>query len=78
MEKPNNLMKFSEFEERVGQTIYTSATPGDYEREHSEQVVEQVIRPTGLVDPEVVVRPIVSKGIFDILGNKKTVLNTVL
>ncbi len=62
--KDNRPLKFSEFEERVGQTIYTSATPGDYEREHSEQVVEQVIRPTGLVDPVIEVRPIVQKGNF--------------
>ncbi len=60
--KDNRPLKFHEFEERVGQTIYTSATPGDYEREHSEQVVEQVIRPTGLIDPEVEVRPIIEKG----------------
>ncbi|HEY0220847.1 MAG TPA: excinuclease ABC subunit UvrB [Candidatus Paceibacterota bacterium] len=57
--KDNRPLKFGEFEERVGQTIYTSATPGDYEREHSEQIVEQVIRPTGLIDPVVEVRPIV-------------------
>ena len=58
----NRPLKFSEFEERVGQVIYTSATPSDYEAEHSEQTVEQVIRPTGLIDPEISVRPIVSKG----------------
>lgn len=60
--KDNRPLKFGEFEDRVGQTIYTSATPGDYEREHSEQVVEQVIRPTGLIDPVVEVRPIVESG----------------
>ncbi len=58
--KDNRPLKFAEFEARVGQTIYTSATPSDYEREHSEQIVEQVIRPTGLIDPVVEVRPIVS------------------
>ncbi|MSU45204.1 MAG: excinuclease ABC subunit UvrB [Candidatus Zambryskibacteria bacterium] len=58
--KDNRPLKFNEFEERVGQTIYTSATPGDYEKKHSEQIIEQVIRPTGLIDPLVEVRPIIS------------------
>ena len=62
--KDNRPLKFAEFEERIGQVIYTTATPGEYEREHSEQVVEQVIRPTGLIDPEVTVRPVVEKGAF--------------
>lgn len=56
----NRPLNFSEFEERVGQTIYTSATPGTYEIERSGEPVSQVIRPTGLVDPQIVVRPIVS------------------
>ncbi len=60
--KDNRPLTFSEFEKRVGQTIYTSATPGQYEKEHSEQIVEQIIRPTGLIDPVVEVRPIVEKG----------------
>lgn len=60
--KDNRPLTFKEFEERVGQVIYTSATPSHYEGEHSEQVVEQVIRPTGLIDPVVEVRPIVEKG----------------
>ena len=54
----NRPLKFKEFEQHMGFTIYTSATPGPYEMEHAEQVVEQIIRPTGLVDPEVEVRPI--------------------
>ena len=54
----NRPLKFKEFEQHMGYTIYTSATPGPYEMEHAEQVVEQIIRPTGLVDPEVEVRPI--------------------
>ncbi len=58
----NRPLTFEEYEERVGETIYTSATPGNYEREHSTQVVEQIIRPTGLLDPEIEVRPIVSAG----------------
>jgi len=53
----NRPLTFAEFEERARQTIFVSATPADYERAHSTQVVEQVIRPTGLVDPELVVRP---------------------
>ncbi len=54
----NRPLKFEEFEQRVGQTIYTSATPGPYENEHAQQVVEQIIRPTGIVDPQIDVRPI--------------------
>ena len=53
----NRPLTFAEFEERVGQTVYLSATPGDYELGRSDGVVEQIIRPTGLVDPEVVVKP---------------------
>jgi excinuclease ABC subunit B len=56
--KDNRPLKFPEFLERVGPMIFTSATPSDYEREKSQQIVEQVIRPTGLVDPEVEIRPI--------------------
>jgi len=53
----NRPLKFPEFENRIGQIIYTSATPGSYELKKSGQVVEQIIRPTGLVDPAIVVRP---------------------
>ncbi|HEY4526816.1 MAG TPA: excinuclease ABC subunit UvrB [Candidatus Paceibacterota bacterium] len=56
----NRPLTFDEFEERVGQRIYTSATPGKYELEKSGAPVQQVIRPTGLIDPEIIVRPIVS------------------
>jgi excinuclease ABC subunit B len=56
----NRPLKFYEFEERVGQVVYTSATPGNYEKEKSEQIVEQVIRPTGLVDPELTIKPVIS------------------
>ena len=59
----NRPLTFDEFEEVMGQTIYTSATPGPYEMAHAEHVAEQIIRPTGLVDPEVEVRPI--KGQID-------------
>jgi excinuclease ABC subunit B len=61
--KDNRPLKYDEFEKRIGQVIYTSATPSDKEREESEQIVEQIIRPTGLVDPEIIVRPVsASKG----------------
>lgn len=53
----NRPLRFEEFEQKTGQVIYVSATPGAYELEHSSQVVEQLIRPTGLIDPEVEVRP---------------------
>jgi len=54
----NRPLRFEEFEQRVHQRIYVSATPGDYERERAGQIVEQVIRPTGLLDPRVEVRPV--------------------
>ena len=63
----NRPLKFEEFEEVMGHTIYTSATPSKYEMEHAEQVVEQIIRPTGLVDPEVDVRPVKGQ-IDDLIG----------
>lgn len=53
----NRPLKFNEFENRIGQTIYVSATPGEFEHEKSEQIVEQIIRPTGLIDPEIIFRP---------------------
>jgi len=66
----NRPLKFDEFEEVMGHTIYTSATPGPYEMGKAEQVVEQIIRPTGLVDPEVEVRP--TKGqVDDLIGEIK-------
>jgi len=59
----NRPLRFDEFIERVGQTVFLSATPSAYEREHSSQIVEQVVRPTGLIDPEVIVKP--TKGQID-------------
>lgn len=53
----NRPLKWEEFQERIGQTVYLSATPGSYEMERSDGVVEQIIRPTGLVDPKIVVKP---------------------
>ena len=62
--RDNRPLRFEEFEERIGQVIYTTATPGTYEREHSEQIVEQIIRPTGLIDPELTVRGVVESGSY--------------
>jgi len=55
----NRPLKFDEFLARIGQTIFTSATPGEWELSHSKNVVEQIIRPTGLVDPQIEVRPVI-------------------
>ncbi|MBR4914741.1 MAG: excinuclease ABC subunit UvrB [Clostridiales bacterium] len=66
----NRPLKFAEFEQRMGQTIFVSATPADYEKEHSEQVVEQMIRPTGLLEPEIFIRPVEGQ-IEDILSMLK-------
>lgn len=84
--RDNRPLKFDEFEQRIGQIIYTSATPGKYELEHSVgktrtggQIVEQVIRPTGLLDPIVEVKPVVEKGkypgqIFDFIAEAEKVI----
>jgi excinuclease ABC subunit B len=77
--RDNRPLKFPEFEARVGQTIYTSATPGKYEKEKGEQTAEQVIRPTGLIDPQLIVRPVVEKGsykgqIFDFIEESEKVI----
>ena len=66
----NRPLKFNEFEQRMGQTVFVSATPADYEKEHSEQTVEQVIRPTGLLEPEIFIRPVDGQ-IEDILAELK-------
>ena len=77
--RDNRPMKFEEFEKAVGQVIYTTATPGKFEKEHSEQVVEQIIRPTGLIDPVIDVRPVAEKGdykgqIFDFIEQAEAVI----
>ena len=69
----NRPLFFDEFEARQGQVIMVSATPADYEREHSEQIVEQLIRPTGLLDPEVEVRPVENQVDDLIVEIRKTV-----
>lgn len=63
----NRPLKFEEFQERIHQAVYVSATPGDYERERAGQIAEQIIRPTGLLDPEISVRPIEGQ-IDDLIG----------
>ena len=77
--KDNRPLKFDEFEKRIGQAVYTSATPGVFEFKHSEQIVEQIIRPTGLIDPEVVIKPVTEKGnykgqIFDFIEEAEKVI----
>ncbi|MBR4234973.1 MAG: excinuclease ABC subunit UvrB [Clostridia bacterium] len=63
----NRPLKFYEFEQRIGQTVFVSATPGPYEKQLAEQTVEQLIRPTGLIDPEISVRPATHQ-VDDLLG----------
>lgn len=80
----NRPLRFNEFERKINQVIYVSATPGPYELEHSNQIVEQIIRPTGLVDPELIIKP--AKGQVDSLieeiklrvAQKERVLATTL
>ena len=67
----NRPLYFEEFEERMGQTIFVSATPGKYETEHTDRVVEQIIRPTGLLDPIIHVRPIEGQ-VDDLMGEIRT------
>jgi len=77
--KDNRPLKFHEFIERVGPIVFTSATPSRYEREVSQQIVEQVIRPTGLVDPQIEIKPVTESGlykgqVFDFIGEaEKTI-----
>jgi excinuclease ABC subunit B len=68
----NRPLKFSEFEERVGQVIFTTATPGDWEKEKSKQIVEQIIRPTGLIDP-----PIEIRKVFDAETNYSQIIDVM-
>ncbi len=67
----NRPLKFEEFEGKLNQTIFVSATPGPYEREHSTRVAQQVIRPTGLLDPQILVKPVEGQ-IEDLLGEINT------
>jgi excinuclease ABC subunit B len=68
----NRPLQFEEFERKMNQVIYVSATPGPYERQKSQKIVEQIIRPTGLVDPEVLVRPVQGQ-IDDLIGEIREV-----
>ena len=68
----NRPLYFEEFEAKLGQTVFVSATPGPYEKEHASQTVEQIIRPTGLVDPEIFVRPIEGQ-VDDLIGEIREV-----
>ena len=63
--KDNRPLRYEEFSERIGQVIYTSATPSEQERTQSDQIVEQIIRPTGLVDPETIIRPVTASSSKD-------------
>lgn len=63
----NRPLFFDEFEEKINQVIYVSATPAEYEKEHSSQTAEQIIRPTGLIDPEIIIRPITGQ-VDDLMG----------
>ena len=68
----NRPLLFNEFEQRIGQTIYVSATPGPYERERAQQTVEQIIRPTGLLDPKVILRKATGQ-VDDLVGEIRNV-----
>jgi excinuclease ABC subunit B len=70
----NRPLNFEEFEQRVKQAIYTTATPGPYEEEHAQQVVQQIIRPTGILDPEIEVRPVRGQ-VDDLLGEIQARVN---
>jgi len=80
----NRPLKFEEFEEKINTATFVSATPGPYEEEHSENIVEQIIRPTGLIDPEIQVRPVkgqiddLSEEIRKVTENNQRVLITTL
>jgi excinuclease ABC subunit B len=60
--KDNRPLKYNEFEERIGQVVYVSATPGEFERTQSDKIVEQIIRPTGLIDPQIDIKPVMEQG----------------
>lgn len=72
--RDNRPLKYDEFKERIGQVVYVSATPSKLERETSDQIVEQIIRPTGLIDPETIVRPVSAISHRSDLGDKEDAL----
>ena len=73
----NRPLKFEEFEEKTKQLVYVSATPGPYEIEHTDKMVEQIIRPTGLLDPKIEVRPTENQ-IDDLLSEIQTRVESVM
>ncbi|MCC7469873.1 MAG: excinuclease ABC subunit UvrB, partial [Bacteroidetes bacterium] len=73
--KDNRPLRYAEFEERVGQVIYTSATPGEYEISESKNVAEQIVRPTGLTDPKLEVRPVLENLDEDFSGQVQDFIN---
>lgn len=70
----NRPLKFEEWEKKINQIVFVSATPSDYEKEHSSEIVEQIIRPTGLIDPEIIVKPAINQ-IDDLLIQIKEVID---
>ena len=80
----NRPLRFDEWEKKIHQVIFVSATPAEYEKEHSSLIAEQIIRPTGLLDPEIIVKPIdgqiedLTKSIKEVIANKERVLVTTL
>ena len=80
----NRPLRFDEWEKKIHQVIFVSATPAEYEKKHSSLVAEQIIRPTGLLDPEIIVKPIdgqiedLTKSIKEVIANKERVLVTTL
>jgi excinuclease ABC subunit B len=71
----NRPLRFEEFEEKINQAIFVSATPASYEKEHSDAIVEQIIRPTGLIDPEIFVRPVAGQ-VDDLIGEIRATVET--
>lgn len=69
----NRPLKFQEFEKKINQVLFVSATPGPYEKEHSTNTAEQIIRPTGLLDPEIIIKPVKGQ-IDDLYGNIKSTI----
>ncbi len=80
----NRPLRFDEWEKKIHQVIFVSATPAEYEKEHSDIIAEQIIRPTGLLDPEIIVKPIdgqiedLTKNIKEVIANNERVLVTTL
>ncbi len=76
--RDNRPLKFEEFEKKIGQTVFVSATPGKYEKQHSERFVEQIIRPTGLVDPEIDMRPVTGDKAKGVKGQVEDLIEEIV